>query len=136
MFYVSLGVVLTVFVIAGLVLRHLVKVSRLRTEEETGLTPVFEETGGCRIDAINYTWPLARHSVYEDFIVIKCIGGAYILPRENLAVKSADGVFSSGISYSSPKHPGREFIVWTKNEDRILRILKMTLNNRTQTDEN
>ena len=124
MFYINLGVVFTAFVVLGLIFRHLVKVSRARTDEESGLTPLFEETAGCRIDAINYTWPFARHSIYKDFVVIKCIGGTYILPREDLSVKSADGILSSGISYSSPHQPGRKLTVWTKNKDKILRILK------------
>ena len=124
MFYINLGVALVAFTVVGLVFRHFIKVSRERTDEESGITPIFEETGGCRIDAINYTWPFARHSIYEDFIVIKCIGGSCIIPRKELSVNATNGIFSSGISYTTPKRPGREFIVWSKNKDKVLAILE------------
>jgi hypothetical protein len=120
----SLGLALLMFTVAGLGAMHLVRVSKRRTEEEMGLAPELEETCGCRIDSTNCTWPFVRHSIYENFVIIKYIGGTYILPKEGLSVETSDGHFSSGIQYTSPKYPERELRVWTKNKDKILELIK------------
>ena len=51
-----------------------VRSPKSRTDKEVGLTPQFEEICGGRIGMMNYTWPLVRHSIYDDFIVIKYLG--------------------------------------------------------------
>ncbi|SIS95948.1 hypothetical protein [Neptunomonas antarctica] len=111
------------FAIFTLVAFVAIRAQRMRTPEETGLHPEIEEICGGRINLLNYTWPLVRHAVYKEFIVLSCIGGTYIIPRESLIVEVADGLFSSGIRYSSPKYLGCELRVWTLRKNEVFGIL-------------
>lgn len=113
-----------IFITAFFVLLAIaVSVPRKRTAEETGLLPEFEEICGGRINLLNYTWPLVRHSIYKEFIVIKCLGGQYIVPRAGLNVENADGVLSSGVRYKSSKYLGYELRIRTTNKNKVLKSL-------------
>ncbi len=73
---------------------------------------------------MNYTYPLVRHSIYDDFIVIKCLVGCYTLPRNSLKVDSGDGLLSNGVLYKSPKYLGQELRIWTGSKSVVLDILE------------
>lgn len=88
------------------------------------MSPEFEEICGGRINFINYTTPLVRHSIYESFVVIKCIGNTFILPRKGLEVEISDGITSSGVKYKSSNYIGSEFRLWTKNKTKVIEILE------------
>lgn len=101
-----------------------VRVPRVRLPEESGLTPEIEEICGGRINLLNYTWPLVRHSIYKEFIVIKCIGGKYLIPKSGVSVESADGVISPGVRYKSSKYLGCELRIWTTKKSEVMAVLK------------
>ena len=101
-----------------------ITIPKKREPYEKGLTPEFEEICGGRINFFNYTWPLLRHSIYKEFIVVKSIFGAYMLPRESLSEEGVNGIFSQGIRYVSPKYVGCEFRIWTSNKNQVMEILK------------
>lgn len=121
-FMVFIPIVFVVILIVLLVVA--VRSPKSRIEKEAGLTPKFEEICGGRIDMMNYTYPLVRHSIYDDFIVIKCLGGCYTLPRSSVKVDGGDGVLSNGVLYKSPKYLGQELRIWTGSKDVILEILE------------
>jgi hypothetical protein len=97
---------------------------RKRLPEELGLYPEIEEICGGRISSLNYTWPLVRHSIYKEFVVIKCLGGKYLFPRAGIVVESADGVISTGIRYKTSKYLGCDLRIWTKRKHEVLAKLK------------
>ncbi|KGD60098.1 hypothetical protein T9A_02856 [Alcanivorax jadensis T9] len=101
-----------------------VRSPKSRTDKEVGLTPQFEEICGGRIGMMNYTWPLVRHSIYDDFIVIKCLGGCYTIPRNSVKVERGDGVLSNGVLYKSPKYLGQELRIWTSSKNVVLEVLE------------
>ncbi len=112
------------FIVAFAVLGIIaVRTPRKRVAEETGLIPEFEEICGGRINTLNYTWPLVRHTIYKEFIAIKCLGGQFVVPRDGITVESADRVISSGIRYKSKKYLGYELRIWTTNKDKVLKCL-------------
>ncbi|GAA0552678.1 hypothetical protein GCM10009098_20480 [Rheinheimera aquimaris] len=92
----------------------------IKLNDEDGLKPIFEEICGGRFNMINYTWPLVRHSVYESIVVIKFFGGSYVMPRNSLFVENANGIFSSGIRYKSPKYRFREIRIWTSEGEKVI----------------
>ena len=89
MVFIPLTFVMLFIILAVLAVRS----PKARTDKEVGLTPKFEEVCGGRIGMMNYTWPLVRHSIYDDFIVIKCLGGCHTIPRNSLKVEKGDGVY-------------------------------------------
>ncbi|WP_151057000.1 hypothetical protein [Cellvibrio sp. KY-YJ-3] len=101
-----------------------ITIPKKREPYEKGLTPEFEEICGGRINFFNYTWPFLRHSIYKEFIVVKSIFGAHMLPRESLSEGGANGILSQGIRYVSPKHVGCEFRIWTSNKKQVMEIFK------------
>ena len=110
------------FVVLILLAVVAVRTPKKRIKDEIGLVPEFEETCGGRINSFNYTWPLVRHSIYETFVIIKCLGSVYVLPREELSIESSDGLVSSGIQYKSSRYLGNEFRIWTTNKKRVLEV--------------
>jgi len=117
--------IVPIFFIAFIVLAvSAVRAPRKRVSEEIGLTPEIEEICGGRINILNYTWPLVRHSIYKEFIVIRCLGGTYLIPRLGLVVESADGILSPGIRYKTKKYLGYELRVWTTKKNEVLTVLQ------------
>jgi len=120
MVFIPLTFVMLFIILAVLAVRS----PKARTDKEVGLTPKFEEVCGGRIGMMNYTWPLVRHSIYDDFIVIKCLGGCHTIPSNSLKVEKGDGVLSYGVLYQSPKYLGQELRIWTGSKSMVLEILE------------
>lgn len=120
MIFISLAFLVVFIVLAVVVVRS----PKSRIDTEAGLTPQFEEICGGRIGMMNYTSPLVRHSIYDNFIVIKCLGGCYTIPRNSVKVEGRDGLFFNGILYKSSKYIGQELCIWTRSKDKVMSILE------------
>ena len=112
------------FVVLILLAVVAVRAPKKRIKDENGLVPIFEETCGGRINSFNYTWPLVRHSIYDTFVVIRCLGSVYVLPREELSIESSDGRVSSGIQYTSSNYLSGEFRIWTTDKKECWKYLQ------------
>lgn len=120
----AISIILPLFFIVFIAIAlSAISASRKKLPEEQGLVPEFEEICGARIGLINYTWPLVRHSIYKEFIVIKLWKSEFIIPRVNFTLESSDGIISSGITYKTSKYLGYDFRIWSNSKNQVLEIL-------------
>lgn len=93
---------------------------------ENGKTPIFQEQCGCRFDGLNLTFPLVRHALYGDFIVLAYGDKQFILLYTNLTSATLRRyVFSRGITYSHNRTDlPASIIVWSRSPDTVLELLR------------
>ncbi|MEP7706836.1 hypothetical protein [Paraglaciecola sp. 25GB23A] len=96
---------------------------RVRIAEEQGLVPIFEEFSSGAIHTFWFNGPLVRHSIYKDFVVLKCLGTCVVIPRNTLTVEATDSMLGEGLRYKSAKYAFYNLQLRTPTRDNILEVL-------------
>jgi len=108
-----------------LFLLMLILMSRKRSTDEKGLTPLFEEQCGGRFGLMNFTIPFVRHSFYKDFILISYAYKKVKLPYDKIKlIKIKRNLWSLGVTYEYMLNGVTEtLIIWTRHPEKVRDIL-------------
>jgi hypothetical protein len=112
--------------------------SRRKRENEKHLIPLLSESCGIRykdirLGSFNLTKPLARCSIYDDFILLAFGGRAYVINFEKLkSFEIKKFSISTGIvlNHSINSFP-KELVIWPKGNSLIIEVL----NEKVSSDE-
>jgi len=96
---------------------------RLRLPEEQGLIPVFEEICSGSVHSAWYRGPLVRHSIYENFVVLKCVGSNAVIPRKSASIEITEDLLGKLVTYKSVEYRLYNLQVRTSSEEIVLEII-------------
>lgn len=102
---------LVIGILAALFLR-----SRARDDAERSAELIHTQTCGGRFGIFNYSFPLVRFAVYDQFIVIGYLKLLLIFPEDLVSFEPAGIIFKSGLrlNHNRPDLP-QKIIIWPLN---------------------
>lgn len=118
-----------IFVIMGIFFFLAYRKSKILTQEEIGLFPIYTEQAGGRFDSFNWTIPFVRVSVYSDFSIVSYWNNQIVFKKGEVErIEEKGGFLSQGLTvHHSRTDIPRQVIIWPRNIAKLKQALEMNL---------
>jgi hypothetical protein len=115
-------------IVGGLFLIRAARHSLRPAKGEQGLTPLYSERAGARLDMANWTIPFVRVATFEDFVSISCITHEILLKKGDVtSIEEERYLFSVGLRLHHHRIELPTILLWPRNTARLHAALRASL---------